>query len=145
MSAKWEKVTDDGTDRLEVPGGWLYRCSVTLHTRAGIHSVELAMTFVRKPPEARKSITRADLEKAILGNPLAGLPMNVPTEPPEPAGRRQCAGCVHQMKPGGWPTWGCSQFAALQSPHDLQEWWDEFACSDEDAWPKCPVRTDAPF
>lgn len=136
MSAEWEKVTDD-TDRLEVPGGWLYRCSVT------IHSVEVTMVFVPKPVEVAPN----------HGNPLSGLPLNGPTlshapgtepEAPEPLGHRQCAGCLHQMKPAGWPTWGCSQFSDLQSA-EHQEWWDEFACSDEDEWPKCPVRADAPF
>ena len=147
MSAEWEGVASEGTDRLEVPGGWLYRCAVTLNSHAGIHSVVMSMAFVPKPIE--KSITRAELEEAILGPTLSHAPGPVvdwrgEPEALEPPSHRQCAGCMYQMKPGGRPTWGCSQFGAFQSA-EHQEWWDAFVCSGEDEWPECPVRTDAPF
>lgn len=56
MSEKkaWELVTDtrdvEATDRLEVPGGWLYRTLIIPYTEDG--NTAVAMVFVPRPPRS---------------------------------------------------------------------------------------------
>ena len=59
---KWERVNTESsrgprqatayTDRLKVPGGWLYRCAVRTLKAQNQYGEEISMCFVPDPPEA---------------------------------------------------------------------------------------------